>query len=72
MTPVERLQAAIDRLEHLKVETTVDAQLEVLRSAADFITQAGVFKDRPALQDSLAGLLREELALADVILGGAA
>ena len=127
MTPVQRLQAAIEKLEALKAEIspgawtlfgsstfgygiergydaddpsagtivvaryevadaeaeliitlhrTIDAQLEVLRSAADFLTNAErewpapIWDRHPELRDRLEGLLRFEVALADAILGG--
>jgi len=55
---------------------TIDAQLEVLRSAADFLTNAErewpapIWDRHPELRDRLEGLLRFEVALADAILGG--
>lgn len=123
LTPIEKLQAAIDKLEMLKRESTpaawfltyersthpsiwgnadaddadlvartmrdhrdaelivtlhrsIDAQLDVLRSAADFLTKGGtewpspVWDAHPELRDALSSLLRHEIGLADAILGG--
>ncbi len=117
MTPMERLQAAIDKLERLKAERgyvevngwlaepvtgdtarswleprddlspitndelvvmlhrTIDAQLGVLHSSIEWFEKAEaewsdpMWVKHPALRDALRSLLRQELALADVVLG---